>query len=202
MPVTTIISDIAGVLLLKRPAWEAVRRQWEQHARLKEGAIMRALFTTELDEAAIFGRVSQEALVQQASAQVGIDLTVFVEEMWRHLHLHHELATFLHSLRPRYKVALLSNAWSGARSDFNCLFHLDRFVDLQIFSAEEGLAKPDERIYRLALTRLGVAPEETLFLDDRLENILAAQRLGIQVLHFDGNRSGISEIQRFLKPLS
>ncbi|GCE51166.1 2-haloacid dehalogenase/putative hydrolase of the HAD superfamily [Thermosporothrix hazakensis] len=92
------------------------------------------------------------------------------------MHLHHELATFLHSLRPRYKVALLSNAWSEARSDFNRLFHLDRFVDLQIFSAEEGLAKPDERIYRLALTRLGVAPEETLFLDDRLENILAAQR--------------------------
>ncbi|GCE51165.1 hypothetical protein EI42_03319 [Thermosporothrix hazakensis] len=81
MPVTTIISDIAGVLLLKRPAWEAVRRQWEQHARLKEGEIMRALFTTELDEAAIFGRVSQEALVQQASARVGIDLTVFVEEI-------------------------------------------------------------------------------------------------------------------------
>ena len=44
--------------------------------------------------------------------------------------------------------------------------------------------KPEARIFELAIKKAGVAPENIFFTDDRLENIEAAQRAGIQALLF------------------
>ena len=43
-----------------------------------------------------------------------------------------------------------------------------------------GVAKPDPRAFLLALEGLGLAPEETLYLDDDPENVEAARRLGLR----------------------
>jgi putative hydrolase of the HAD superfamily len=56
--------------------------------------------------------------------------------------------------------------------------------DVLIWSYQHGMVKPDRAIYELLLDRLGAAPEETLFLDDKLENIEGARHLGIQGLQF------------------
>ena len=53
-----------------------------------------------------------------------------------------------------------------------------------VVSALEGVAKPDERIYRITLERLGVAPQEALFVDDSPVNVEAARKLGIQTVLF------------------
>src|SRR5690606_18358965 len=57
-------------------------------------------------------------------------------------------------------------------------------------SYEVALAKPEPEIYRLTLNRLGVLPGDTLFVDDRPENIEAAAALGIRTLPFTGDGSG------------
>ena len=46
------------------------------------------------------------------------------------------------------------------------------------------MAKPEPAIYRYVLDKLGTAPEETLFLDDRQVNVDAARALGIKGLVF------------------
>ena len=46
------------------------------------------------------------------------------------------------------------------------------------------MAKPELEIYQLLLDQLGTAPEETLFLDDKIENIEAARHFGIRALQF------------------
>jgi FMN phosphatase YigB (HAD superfamily) len=56
--------------------------------------------------------------------------------------------------------------------------------DVLIWSYQHRMAKPQPEIYHLLLDQLGTAPEETLFLDDKLENIEAARRLGIRALQF------------------
>ncbi|HTV09585.1 MAG TPA: HAD family phosphatase, partial [Candidatus Aquilonibacter sp.] len=58
---------------------------------------------------------------------------------------------------------------------------------VRIFSHRLGLAKPDERIYRHAISALGVAPDEILFLDDRLENVEAARALGLHAIHYSSH---------------
>lgn len=53
-----------------------------------------------------------------------------------------------------------------------------RFRDI-VVSGDEKLMKPDPAIYRLALTRFGLRPEEALFIDDNAANVAAARDLGI-----------------------
>ena len=56
--------------------------------------------------------------------------------------------------------------------------------DVVVWSYELKIAKPDAAIYKALLERIGTRPEETLFLDDREENIVAARALGIDGLLF------------------
>lgn len=54
-------------------------------------------------------------------------------------------------------------------------------------SCRVGLCKPDPRIYELCADRLGILPQEAVFLDDLPVNVAAAARVGmrgIKVRHF------------------
>lgn len=62
----------------------------------------------------------------------------------------------------------------------------DHFTDI-IVSGEERLTKPDPAIYQLALRRFGLAPGEALFVDDRAENVVAAEANGFVGHHFAGH---------------
>ena len=53
-----------------------------------------------------------------------------------------------------------------------------RFRDI-VVSGDERLTKPDPAIYHLALDRFGLAPSEAVFVDDRQENVDAADALGM-----------------------
>ncbi|MCI4643237.1 MAG: HAD family phosphatase [Hyphomonadaceae bacterium] len=54
-----------------------------------------------------------------------------------------------------------------------------------VVSGADGVIKPDPRIYDIALERMGrPAPDEVLFIDDRLENIHAAEAAGMAGHHF------------------
>ena len=57
-------------------------------------------------------------------------------------------------------------------------------VDGGVFSYQERVIKPDEKIYHILLDRYALLPEETLFFDDNAENIAAAQRIGIHGILF------------------
>ena len=55
--------------------------------------------------------------------------------------------------------------------------------DLIIASAEEGLEKPDPRIFQLALSRAGCLPQRAVMIGDRLDNDIApAKRLGFKTI--------------------
>jgi putative hydrolase of the HAD superfamily len=60
---------------------------------------------------------------------------------------------------------------------------LSRF-DVLVWSYQLGVAKPAPAIYRYALERLGTRPEETLFIDDKLENVNAASAIGMRGMIF------------------
>ena len=60
---------------------------------------------------------------------------------------------------------------------------LSRF-DVLVWSYQLGVAKPERAIYRYALERLGTRPEETLFIDDKAENVDAATAMGMKGMIF------------------
>jgi HAD superfamily hydrolase (TIGR01509 family) len=68
--------------------------------------------------------------------------------------------------------------------------------DAIVFSGVEKCRKPDEKIYRLALSRLGVSPGEAMFFDDVQENVDGANRIGMQGVLFEGAHPAIEKIRK------
>jgi epoxide hydrolase-like predicted phosphatase len=77
-------------------------------------------------------------------------------------------------------TALVTNNAAEFRELWRPLVPLDELFDVVIDSSEEGMRKPDPRIFHLTLERLGgVSPERAVFLDDYAGNVAAARRLGL-----------------------
>ncbi len=97
----------------------------------------------------------------------------------------HESVDILMDIKRRgYPVYALSNwndvTFQTALKEFPFL----RLFDGRIVSGEVKLAKPDQRIYQLLLDTYQLNPRESLFIDDRLENVEAARLLGIESVQF------------------
>jgi FMN phosphatase YigB (HAD superfamily) len=72
---------------------------------------------------------------------------------------------------------LLSNSWGGGA------YQRERFPKLYdevVISGEVGARKPEPRIYLLTAERLGVRPEECVFVDDLLQNVEGAEAVGME----------------------
>ena len=57
--------------------------------------------------------------------------------------------------------------------------------DGDVVSCEVGVIKPQPEIYDLLLSKFALEPEQTMFIDDRAENVIAAAKKGISTFHFD-----------------
>lgn len=86
-------------------------------------------------------------------------------------------------LRPAYRTGILSNSAPGAR-EAEAHLGFEAICDDLVYSHEVGLQKPDPAVFRLAAERLGVAPEEIVFVDDHAAHVEGARSVGMAaVLH-------------------
>lgn len=83
-----------------------------------------------------------------------------------------------------YKLYVLSNM-SKEFIAFLRQVPVYRNFDGEVVSCEEGVCKPEEGIYRLLLDRYALEPHETIFIDDRKENVEAAEKVGIEGFWFN-----------------
>jgi putative hydrolase of the HAD superfamily len=104
----------------------------------------------------------------------------------------------IRALRARSLLtAALTNNWEGdggaePREELRALF------DVLVESRAVGLRKPDPRIYRLVLERLGVTPAEAIFLDDIGRNLKPARALGIETIRVENPERALAELERAL----
>ena len=85
-----------------------------------------------------------------------------------------------------YKLYVLSNM-SREFIDFLRKQKVYENFDGDVVSCEVGIVKPMPEIYDLLLKRFNLDPAETIFIDDRKENVDAAAAKGIATFHFDRN---------------
>ena len=138
-------------------------------------------------------RFAEDAGARLTAAQVQ-ELAERDVVMWSRLNPN--MVAWLEALRAAgVKTAVLSNMHIGmvqhARREFQWL----NLVHCTTLSAEIRLIKPDRAIYEHCLRGLGVAPSDSLFIDDREPNIAAAQNLGMHVIHFQS----IAQLRRELE---
>lgn len=112
--------------------------------------------------------------------------------------LNQPLINFLKTQKKEFKIGLISNYHDLLRPMLeNKLKIADIFDDI-VISAEVKLIKPDEAIYKLALDRMQIKPDEAIFVDDLPENTQAAARLGIHAIQFQNTEQVISEIKQLI----
>lgn len=95
-----------------------------------------------------------------------------------------EMYAFITELRTKgYMTGLLSNTEKPTREYFfdNDLMH---YFDSVIFSCDEGIVKPDPRIYTLCIEQMQCRAQQIIFVDDKLQNVRAARSLGMHGIHF------------------
>ena len=98
----------------------------------------------------------------------------------------------------KYKCYVLSNwSWETFNGMDKKYPFLNKF-DGMIISGKEKLVKPDLQIYKLAIDRFNLTPEETVFVDDKKENIEAANKLGFLTIHLTDPEIINQEISRFI----
>ena len=88
------------------------------------------------------------------------------------------------ALRRRYKLSILSNADISLRQRLERDIGIHDLFDDIVCSAEVGMAKPEPTIFTLAAERLGMAPEQCVFVDDYDLNVEAAREVGMHAVHF------------------
>lgn len=96
----------------------------------------------------------------------------------------------IEQVKKNYKIFLLSNSneihYDLYVRDLQLRFDYNEFAELfnqAYFSFDLHLSKPDDEIYEFVLSQEDIKPEETLFIDDRIENIETAKKLGLQTYH-------------------
>ena len=88
----------------------------------------------------------------------------------------------LRELSKRYKIGIIANQNPGSRERLEKMGLL-KYIDLVVASAEEGVAKPDLRIFRIALERADCKPEEVVMIGDRIDNdIIPAKKIGMKTV--------------------
>jgi putative hydrolase of the HAD superfamily len=199
MTIRAIVFDIGGILEITPPTgWV---QSWETRLELPPGGLEQRLGN--VWRAGSLGAISEEEVERRTGAILGLDpaqVAAFMADLWdEYLGAPNlELTAYFASLRPGYQTALLSNSFVGARHKEQERYRLGELCDLIVYSHEEGIEKPDRRIYELTCARLGLRPDEILFLDDYEPNVAAARALGMRAVLFENTTQAIADIQTCL----
>ncbi|MGB4761829.1 MAG: HAD family phosphatase [Candidatus Saccharimonas sp.] len=120
-------------------------------------------------------------------------------ELFRERHVRNEvLAHYVQTLRPKYRVGLLSNVSSGTIDRLISPTEQTEWFDEVALSCDIHLIKPDPEIFKYVAERLGLLPEECVMIDDRAENCEGASRAGMHTVWFASNDQAIGELERLL----
>jgi epoxide hydrolase-like predicted phosphatase len=193
--IRAIIFDVGGVLI--QTVDRSALCRWEARLGLREGALTREIFQSPASWRASIGLATGADVWMELACLYRLhanEVQELAQDVFTAEAVDEEMAAFVASLRPRYKTTLLSNAWPEARVSLEKRRGLGALTDALILSCEERLMKPDMRLYHLAAARLGVAPEETLFVDDRLDNVEGAHDAGLRAYHYTMREVALHEL--------
>lgn len=185
MPVSAVIFDYGGVII--RIVDDKPRRQLVDRLGIDLGKLYHIVFESKSARRGSRGEISFAQHWKYVCRQLGVpkaEQAATLEAFLAADGVDQDLMTWIRELHKNHKIGLLSNAWDNLRGLLEDRWKVAGEFDDLVISAEVGLAKPDQRIYELAVKRLGVLPEEAVFFDDMLENVEGARAAGLQAYQY------------------
>ncbi|NLI82422.1 MAG: HAD family phosphatase [Deltaproteobacteria bacterium] len=199
MIVKSVIFDFGRVISARKPL--SLFDAYERDLGLEPGTINTVMFESRAWRETLLGRKSYDEFWQAIGPTMGLEtpsaVLAFQLRYHRDEKVNEEVVEIIRKLYGRCKLAVLSNAppglgrWLAQWKILNCF-------DTVFCSGDEGLAKPDARVFQKVMERLAVKPGEALFVDDTQEHVEAARALGMHVLLFQDAALLEKELKRHL----
>lgn len=163
------------------------RWQWDDRLELPRGSVENIFFAGEAWQQAQRGLLTETQLWGKVGGELGLDpedLSAFRYDFFAGDELDRSLIRLIRSLRKKgYLIGLLSNNGPALRAEIKALRILE-FFDQVAISAEMGVMKPEQTIYRKMEGAMGVASSEMLLIDDAAENVRGARKAGWQAIYY------------------
>jgi putative hydrolase of the HAD superfamily len=143
------------------------------------------------------GEVTEEEFAQRFGPMLGVaDTEGLVDRLFAGMAPDEPMIEAVkRAKRAGVRTGLISNSWGRGRYDRDAF---PEMFDAVVISGEVGLHKPQPEIFRMGAERIGVAPEQCVFVDDLKENCAGAAAVGmIPVLH-RGAGTTLPELERLL----
>lgn len=190
MSIRAVVFDLYGVLGLN--GWQDFKTQhfegrWDEWEPLRR-----------LGQRVDAGEASEDDFVQSIAAATG-ETPETVRYQFAHTQPNTSLLEYIRNvLKPYYKVGLLSNAGSDVlpgilRPEDRALF------DAVVMSVSAGYTKPNPLMFQLITDKLGIEPNEIVFVDDQERHLVPATAMGMIPIHFLSAEQTISELERLLR---
>ncbi len=143
------------------------------------------------------GRITQQQFISEIETLTGRQ-PMGVDGRPNHtIQKNSPLLSYISQLKLNYRIGLLSNIGSNwIKDSFLSETEKDLF-DAIVVSHEVGMTKPDERIFRLAASKLRVAEKNCVFVDDVMRNCRAAENVGMRAvmyLNFDQMKRELEQL--------
>ncbi|MDO8755292.1 MAG: HAD family phosphatase [Anaerolineales bacterium] len=196
--IRAVFFDLGGVIL--RTEFDSPRHHLAEKLGVEYEDLLRAVFQSESCQLASLGRIKADEHwlnVTRLLKRPASDVDLIRSEFFAGDVIDRTLLDFIRSLKPRYKTGLLSNAWSDLR-EYTRINKFDDVFDGMTISAELGVVKPNEKVYQLALDQLDVRADESVFIDDFIENVEGARAVGMSAIHFKGVEGMMKELKKML----
>jgi putative hydrolase of the HAD superfamily len=189
-----VVFDFGAVLFTWRPI-EIVASAFPDRAATSAEAkqLAHAMFSHEDWHGYDRGLLEMDAVVDRLSGRLALDrdaVQALVQNIGECLRPIDETVAVLQSLRARKQASggvrglyFLSNMPCPYARELEQKHAFLQHFDGGIFSGDVRLSKPDPAIYQLLQTRYQLHPENTLFIDDLLANVQAAQAMGWHAIH-------------------
>lgn len=202
MPIRAVFFDFGGVI--QRTEFQAPRQQLAQRFNMDYDDIDKLVFGGGPNSTAARASIGEidvrehwKAIAKRLKIKES-QIAEFESEFFAGDVLDMSIISYLRSLRPRFKTGLISNAWSDMR-DYLVRKKIDDTFDTLTISAEVGIAKPEAKIYHLALELAQVKANEAVFVDDMPANIEACQQIGMKGILFKDPQEAMDQLKRLLK---
>ena len=106
------------------------------------------------------------------------------------------LFAILPKLKKKYKIGLISNLGKVHKKTVSEKYKLVKLIDYPVYSCDIKLRKPNQKVYKICLSRLKCFPQEVIFIDDIPKNIKSARKLGINSILFKTNKQLFKQLKQ------
>lgn len=194
--IKAVIFDLGNVLV--NYDVEKAAKRFSAASGLSTKEIWRRFFLSKFEQAYTRGEISTREFHRIACKTLGasIPLATF-SHYWNDIFWENPgMDRLLRRLKKHYPLYLISNTNALHYTHIKKHFKLLRHFKKRFPSHEVGARKPDLKIYRRVLRKIGLRPEETVFIDDMKSFIAGARKAGMHALRFKTRTRLIRDLRR------